>query len=276
MAEPFSQAPEEDDSGRPVLLRWVEHGDGRREQLVMPLTPELSLEPQIEDQIPQGEAHSRVRNELFVLLRRHLGPGALVAVDLQHDFGVPGLPRISPDLSVSLGARPGKRTSFVVREEGVRPDLIIEVLSPDSARIRKVDEENKPEIYERAGISEYLIVDLPRNANRHRFVLKGYRLDRRGRYRPIEPDAQGHLVCAAAGLGFTVSPQGDRILVYDLRTGERILYSEEEEALRRIAEARAVVAEEKAAREAEARRAAEEKAARLSEELERLKSRLEP
>jgi Uma2 family endonuclease len=287
---PLSQEADEDDSGRPVLLRWIERADGRLEQLEMPLTPELFLEPQLEDKILQKEPHGRFRGELFDLLRLHFEPGSLVLEDVRHDFGVPGLPLTGPDLSVILGARPGERTSFVVREEGVRPDLIIEVLSPDSARIRKVDEEDKPWIYERAGIPEYLIVDLPRHSNRHRFQLKGYRLDRQGRYRPIEPDAQGRLVCEAAGLAFTVSPPGDRILVFDLRTGERILYSGEEKARRKAAEARAATAEQKAAREAEARRtaeeratleadarrAAEEKYARLQEELERLKRSLEP
>jgi Uma2 family endonuclease len=254
---PFSQETDGDDDGRPVLLRWIEHPDGRLEQLEMPLTPELFLEPQLEDKILQKEPHGRFRGELFDLLRLHFEPGSLVLEDVRHDFGVPGLPLTGPDLSVILGARPGERTSFVVREEGVRPALIIEVLSPDSARIRKVDEEDKPWIYERAGIPEYLIIDLPRRANQHRFHLKGYRLDRQGRYRPIEPDAQGRLVCEASGLGLTVSPHGDRVLVFDLQTGERILYSEEEKARRKAAEARAV--------------AAEEKAARLLEELDRLK-----
>jgi Uma2 family endonuclease len=279
---PISQEADEDDSGRPVLLRWIEHADGRLEQLEMPLTPELFLEPQLEDKILQKEPHGLVRGELYDLLRRHFAPGSLVLEDVRHDFGVPGLPLTGPDLSVILGARPGERTSFVVREEGVRPDLILEVLSPDSARIRRVDEEDKPWIYERAGIPEYLIVDLPRNANHHRFRLTGYRLDRQGRYRLIEPDAQGRLLCEATRLWFTVSPEGDRVLVFDQRTGQRILYSEEEEAGRKAAEERAA-RELEARRDAEQRargaeqraREAEERAERLQEELARLKNRLE-
>lgn len=271
---PVSQEPDEDDSGRPVLLRWIEHADGRLEQLEMPLTPELFLEPQLEDKILQREPHALVRGELYDLLRRHFAPDSAVLEDVQHDFGVPGLPLTGPDLSVILGARPGQRTSFVVREEGVRPDLIIEILSPDSARIRKVDEEDKPWIYARAGIPEYLIVDLPRNANQHRFRLKGYRLDRQGRYRPVEPDFQGRLLCEATGLWFTVSPEGDRVFVFDQKTGQRLLYSEEMEALiqaeaeaRRAAESRATAAEERA-------RSAEERAEQLQKELERLKSQV--
>lgn len=42
---PIPQEPEEDDSGRPVLLRWVKRPDGRLEMVAIPLTPELFLEP---------------------------------------------------------------------------------------------------------------------------------------------------------------------------------------------------------------------------------------
>ncbi|HEX6865414.1 MAG TPA: Uma2 family endonuclease [Thermoanaerobaculia bacterium] len=203
------------------------------------------------------------------LLRRHFAPDSLVLEDVQHDFGVPGLPPTGPDLSVILRARPGQRTSFVVRDEGVPPDLMIEILSPDSARIRKVDEDDKPWIYARAGIPEYLIVDLPRNANQYRFRLTGYRLDRKGHYRLIKPDPQGRLLSEATGLWFTVSPEGDRVFVFDQKTGERLLYSEELEALIQVeAEARRA-AEERA-------RSAEERAEQLQKELERLKRQLGP
>jgi Uma2 family endonuclease len=229
--------------------------------LALPLTPEIFLEPQLEDQIPQGECHSVVRTQLAVLLRRHFGPDSLVLVDVQHDFGVPGLPRTGPDISVVLRARPGNRTRFSVRREGVRPELIIEILCPFSAQIRRVDEVDKVEIYEKAAIPEYLIVDLPRRANRHRFTLTGYRLDRHGLYRPIEPDDQGRLLFKVTGLWFTVSLEGDKVLVFDQKTGERLLYSEEEGVGRKAAEA--------------ARDAAEAENARLREELERLKRSLE-
>lgn len=251
---PIAYEPDEDDSGRPVLLRLVERPDGRLETVEMPLTPELFLSPQLEDQILQKEPHGVLRGALTDLLRRHFAPESLVLEDVQHDFDVPGLPPTGPDISVTLRAKPGERTSFFVRDEGVRPDLIIEVLSPDSAAIRKVDEVAKVALYERAAIPEYLIVDLPRRANQRRFRLKGYRLDRQGRYRPIEPDAQGRFLCQATRLWFTVSAEGDRVLVFDQETGERLLYSEEEEA---------------------GRKAAEAENALLREELERLKRSLE-
>lgn len=145
-------------------------------------------------------------------------------------------------------------------KEKVRPDLIIEILYPFSAAIRRVDEVDKVWIYERAGIPEYLILDLPRCANQRRFRLTGYRLDRQGRYCPIEPDTQGRILCEATGLWFTVSAEGDRVLVFDQVTGERLLYSDEEEALRKAMAAL---------------NAAEAENAQLRAELERLKRRFE-
>src|SRR6185295_13753106 len=140
----------------------------------------------------------------------------------------------SPDVSVILAARPGERSSFSVTKEGVRPDLIIEIVSPSSKAIRRVDEVDKVEVYSRAGIPEYLLIDLPRRGNKHRLGLKGYRLTAEGRYSPIEPDARGHLLCKAARLRFFI--EGNRVRIIDDRTGQPLLYSDEEAARRQAAE----------------------------------------
>ena len=267
MAEPARILPilrEEDDVPEfPVLQRWIEHPDGRLELLVRPLTPEDFLNPQPEDTTAEGEPHFNLRMQLADLLKRHFEPNALILGDVIHQLG-PGLPSPSPDVSVILGARPGQRASFSVAEEGVRPDLIIEIVSPSSRAIRRVDEVDKVELYSRVGIPEYLLVDLPRQGNKYRLGLKGYRLNAKGRYSPIEPDAQVHLLCKATRLRFFV--EGDRVRVIDDRTGQPLLYSDEEEAQRRA---------EAAARrtEATAREAAEAEVARLREELERLKGK---
>jgi Uma2 family endonuclease len=251
MAEParILPIPPEDDAvpGFPVLQRWIEHPDGRLELLMRPLTPEDFLNPQPEDTMTEGEPHFNLRMQLADLLKRHFEPNALILGDVIHQLG-PGLPSPSPDVSVILGARPGQRASFSVTEEGVRPDLIIEILSPGKKAIRKVDEVDKVEAYSRAGIAEYLLIDLPRRGNAYRLRLKGYRLDERGRYSPLEPDAQGHLLCKATRLRFFI--EGDRVRVVDDRTGQPLLYSDEEQARRK---------------------AAEVETARLREELERLK-----
>ena len=114
------------------------------------------------------------------------------------------------------------------------------------------------EVYSRAGIPEYLLIDLPRRGNHHRLGLKGYRLNTEGRYSLIQPDAQGHLLCRATRLRFFA--EGNRVRVIDDRTGQPLLYSDEEQARRRTEEA--------------ARKAAEDENSRLREELERLKSKI--
>jgi Uma2 family endonuclease len=197
MAEPAKNLPipqADDEPEGPFLQRWIEHPDGRLELLVRPLTPEDFLNPQPEDIMSQGELHSSVRRQLADLLDRHFKPDALVLVDVIHQLG-PGLPSPSPDVSVILEARPGRRESFSVPEEGVRPDLVIEIVSPSKKAIRNVDEVDKVDAYSRAGIPEYLLIDLPRRGNAYQLGLKGYRLEAGGRYAPIRPDSQGHLLC---------------------------------------------------------------------------------
>jgi Uma2 family endonuclease len=251
MAEParILPIPREDEPEFPVLQRWIEHPDGRLELLVRPLTPEDFLNPQPEDTMTEGEPHFNLRMQLADLLKRHFEPNALILGDVIHQLG-PGLPSPSPDVSIILGARPGQRSSFSVTEEGVRPDLIIEILSPNKKAIRKVDEVDKVKAYSRAGIPEYLLIDLPRRGNAYRLGIKGYRLDERGGYKPIEPDAQGHLLCKATRLRFFI--EKDRVRVIDDRTGQPLLYSDEEQARRRTAEI---------------------EAAQLREELERLRGK---
>jgi Uma2 family endonuclease len=266
MAEPVRNLPaswdaeevEEDDLIVPLLQRWVPGPDGRLELLVRPLTREDILYPQLEDKILQGEPHAEFRNQLADLMRRRFQPDSLVLEDVCiRDLG-PDLPEPSPDVTVVLKARPGERSSFSVAEEGVRPDLIIEIVSPSKAEIRKVDEEDKVWVYSEAGIPEYVLLYLPRPKKGGWIRPVGYRLVSRGQYRPIEPDAQGRIFSETTRLWF--APAGKRIQVFDDRTGERLLYSDEEEAGRRAAEERAA--------------AAEAEAALLREELERLKRKL--
>jgi hypothetical protein len=137
----------------------------------------------------------------------------------------------------------------------VRPFLIVEVVSPDDRLIRRADLEDKVEVYERAGVREYIIVDWTLKG--FRFRLVGHRLDSSGRYRPIKPDETGRILSETTSLWFQVSPDGERILLFEHPTGRRLLNLEEQE--------------ERADREAEARKAAEKEAARLRAEIERLR-----
>ena len=69
------------------------------------------------------------------------------------------------------------------------------------------------------------------------------------------------------GLRIKVAEDGQRLLIEDVKTGERLLTSVEEEAARRAAEKRTEQAEERAEREAEARHQAEQRLRRKVEDL---------
>lgn len=284
MSEPVRKRPREPEhpGGEPelvsLLARYVRQPDGSLELRYTPLTPEDFLNAQPGDKWLQGREHTENTHDLFEVLRAHFSsaPDVVVTSDLQYRFGR-GLARPCPDVAVLRGVRRRDiKSSADVRKLGVVPCLVIEVVSPGSASIRHVDEDFKVRFYQQMGIPEYLLAGLPRRGGPVR--LWGYRLDAAGRYRPVEPDRKGRLFSETTHLEFAVSPGGDRIDVYDGRTGRRLLRPLEaiedrdtERDAREAAERRA--AEEAAARELErkAREAAEREVARLRAELERLR-----
>jgi Uma2 family endonuclease len=143
------------------------------------------------------------------------------------------------------------------------------VVSPRDSEIRRTDLEDKVWVYQRAGVPEYLIVDS--TLKDRRFRLLGYRLDRAGHYRPIAPDAEGRILSETTGLWFQVSPDRERVLVFEHPGGQRLLNLEETADRLLVTEMQARAAQEKAERAAEAREAAEAEVSRLQAELDRLR-----
>jgi Uma2 family endonuclease len=269
MAEPVRHSTESellDEEPGITLSRWVERPGGRMELVEMPLTPELFLNPQVGDHISQGKRHSDTARQIAYLLDDFFQPvpDVLVTFDLKFLFG-PGLDQPSPDVSVIRGVRnrDADRESFDVVAEGVHPCLVVEIVSPLSSRIRKADLEDKVALYRRVGIPEYLIVDSQRRDRRYR--LLGHRLGPSG-YRPIEPDEEGRLLSETTGLWFQVSPDGNRVRIFEHPSGRPLLTHQEVGALREAAEEKTRLAEEKT-------RNAEAETARLRAELDRLRGR---
>jgi Uma2 family endonuclease len=227
------------DEQESYLERCVVRPDGTVELVSIPLTPEDFLNPQLGDKWVQGRPHGRACLYFADILERHFSSEEDVLV--LYDVKLLTSPRRrgpAPDVMVVRGARKPDPDleSFDPVEQRSIPSLVIEVLSR-TQRIRKKDQEDKVALYARVGIPDYLVVDPPRRKRGIPFQLKGYCMGPEGRYLRIEPDAQGRLLCASAGLRFGVSEQGDQIEVFDARTGERLLSSREEEAGRKAAEA---------------------------------------
>lgn len=319
MGEPVRKLPwdhelDAEESTTTFLQRWVLRPNGHLEMEEIPVTRELFLDPPLEGKILQGEGHNDTVRELQSLIHEHFRfkkKSALVLYDVKHFFGIPGFAP-APDVSVIFGFRPRrdyleKPGSFDVDKEGVRPSLVVEVVSPRDPRLQETDRVDKVRDYRRAGIPEYILVEPPQPETNSRFEVLGYRLDSRRRYLPIKKDEQGRILSEATGLLFAVSPDGDRVLVFDAETGEELLPGSVEKEGRIAAEERAeretaraereaakaqretaraeqatqarITAEEQAKREAAARKAeedarktAEAELARIREELERLKS----
>jgi Uma2 family endonuclease len=192
--------------------------DGKVEYDQVPLTLEDVLHPQEGDVMPGTSAHEQDRFYLFGVGKRQTAgdPTALVLHDVLVFWDVPGLRQHSPDISVIFGVRqPEKlRKSFDVAAEGVRPRMLIEVVSPN---YRNNDVVIKVEHYHRAQVPLYVIVD--REQAEGPITLKGYRYAPQ-RYEEIPLDAQGRLWLEP--LGVWLGTRGNQVVCYDGVTGKEI------------------------------------------------------
>jgi colicin import membrane protein len=234
--------------------RWVKSSSGNGvpgESRLVPLTPDDLLHPQEGDEIPENTTQARDRRYLadVLTLRLRDRPRVRVLSDCLVDWGVRGLKEHSPDISVFDEVRdPAWQGGlFRVAEQGARPVLTIEIVSPDAAapRVRDNDVVIKVDHYYRARVPQYVIIDQEREGGPRR--LLGYRRGRRG-YLPVAPDEQGRLPLEPVGL--LLGLRANWAVCYDAATGEEIL------DFTGMAEARAAEAQARAA-EAQARQAAE-------------------
>jgi Uma2 family endonuclease len=219
-----------------------------------PLTLKDFLNPEEGDVLMQGNVHTDDVGRLASIFRYHLKNRRNITVytDMKMRWGIPDLDEPAPDISILKNVKDPDRPrgSFYVPDEGTRPFFVLEVVSP---RYRRADTEDKPEIYRKAGISEYMIVDPGLEKGAKNYSIKGYRLIG-NRYREIVPDKEGRYLSLTAGVYLKVSGSGDRIGVFDAVTHEEILSAEE-----RAEEAEALAEEAVSAREEAEARAEQER-----------------
>ncbi len=239
----------------PFGWRVVEEidADGQLSYRTVILTLNDFLDPQLGDQMPQGIKHADITNQLFDKLDNFCAgqPQTLVLEDIKMVWHIPDLPEPFPDISVIHGLNRERLDensgSFDCLKYGVRPSLIIEVMSPsyESGDRRKIN------LYETAGVREYIIIN-PRTKQPHKpFELIGYRLQG-GKYQRIQPDSQGRLLSQSTGVLLGLAGEDNRTVeVYDAQTGVRLLDHRETEQARQEAERRAENEAQRAENEAQ-------------------------
>src|SRR5262249_34942033 len=134
--------------------------NGRVDYDQVPLTLEDVLHPAEGVFIVQTYKHDRVCTYLATVFRAGLAgdPAAVVLHDVRIAWDRPRLRPHGPDIAVIFGVREVRDWgTFHVAEEGVRPELIVEVTSPET---RSLDLRRKPGHYGRAGVPLYVIADI--------------------------------------------------------------------------------------------------------------------
>ena len=132
-----------------------------------------------------------------------------------------------PDVFITLNVDGTKeRQGWVVwQEEGRYPDVIVELMSPSTA---KVDRGKKKDLYERTFRTEYYFIYDPFEEN----SLEGWRLGGNLRYEAIAPNDRQWLWCDSLGLwlgtwsGTILKEKATWLRFYD-RDGNLILLGEE-------------------------------------------------
>src|SRR5262249_19797890 len=143
-------------------------------------------------------------------------PDVVVLGDCRVDWGVAGVRPLGPDVLVLFEVREWlQQGTFRVAQEGGRPILVVEVASP-STRVHDLGA--KPELYYRAGVQRYLIIDRgPQGENPAR--LLGYERGPTG-WQALTPDPQGRLSLAPVPLLLGIVD--DHPWLYDAAIGERL------------------------------------------------------
>lgn len=258
--------------------------DGKLVVERLPLTLEDLLHPQVGDVAVISSLHDVERDYLSALFRARLAPisGALVLADCKLDWegDTEGMTYHAPDICVikDVEERRTNWTSFNVAEQGTRPSLIIEIVSPS---YRSLDTVTKVEHYLRCKVPCYVIVDREDVYDVPKLIG---RVRRGNAWRPLLPNDRGLLWLEAVGVYLGVD--GDRIRCYEPSTlkpigdygeivGELTLQKAQviaERQFRERAEAKAEQAEISRQSEAEARLAAEARVAELEAKMQALQS----
>ena len=210
-------------------MEWVTDEAGEEKLLYFPLTEDEFLHPKEDYHLPSNTFHGTAQRDLLDILQRRYARRKDVAVfgDLIIKWGIKGLRQHCPDVCVVFGVRDKERerSKFVVPEEGTKPAIAIEVVSP---RYRRADRETKVKQYARAGVAEYIILDRRRQGGELIDEVLGYRLEE-GSYLPIVLDEEGRIFSPT--LDVWIGMVEGKVMLFEGRTGEPLLTSQDLEQL---------------------------------------------
>ncbi len=236
--------------------------DGEETIERVPLRSEDLLYPQEGDVIVENPAQEDICAYLLGAVFQQLAdqPGTIFLHDCRVDWGVTGVQPLCPDFSVFDNVHvpwDRNRGTFQVAALGARPLLVIEVTSPAT---RDFDLDNKVDLYLRANIPFYAIVDPRPHAGGGREVrLIGFQMNAtnpRGYYR-VPCDDRGRLWVEPIRLW--LAGEGDHAVCFNER-GDRLIDLPESLRATREAIMRAEAAEARLKEmEAELQRLREEK-----------------
>lgn len=221
--------------GRRHIVRYDK--TGQPSYTYVPLQPEDLLNPQEGDEFAHGPRHDALVRHVRRLFRHvhRYRPDTLVLSNVKIRWPQPDLSQPAPDLVVVPGvANPDEpRLVFDIEKEGAAPHFVLEVISPLFAAIDRME---KSDLYAKAGVAEYFILDAAEVDGRHSIV--GYRLYDGG-YVTIAPGEHGRLWSETNRLWLGVERSETCLFLIDGRTGERIEPAADEEASSAAAQAEA-------------------------------------
>ncbi len=198
--------------------------------------PESDGQPMAETDLHREEMYDLIH----ALKRRYRDVPDVYVTGNLFFYYVQGDPRsvVAPDVFLVRGVEKRPRNIYKLWDEGQVPSLVIELTSDST---RDEDLSKKKLCYERLGIEEYFLHDPYQDYLDP--PLQGFRLVNNGRYRPIEPEADGSLRSVTTGL--LLRMEGKRLRLVDALSGERLLTDDE---ARQVAEDRVAALEAELAR----------------------------
>lgn len=202
----------------------------------------VMFEDEGQEEMGETAPHSDAINILFNGLTNHLAgrPTHQVFQDMNLYYHPrKPLPYVTPDVMVVTPpvALPRTLRSYRLGVQGPAPVLAVEVLSERSAQ--QQDTTNKPRLYARLGVAEYLLVDVTGEYLSQRLLLKRRR-GPRSWTDLTDPDGG---VTSVLGFRVVLEPDG-QVRVLDAASGHRYLRPDEaEKAARREAAAEARIRE---------------------------------